>query len=108
MELSNTLPFDMQSLMANTKKLPDAKVAKTSPEIEKAAKEFEAIYVGQMLEHMFKGIETDPMTGGGSSEGIYRSMQIQEYAKIITEKGGIGIADALKAELIQMQAQEVR
>ena len=103
MDIMNTLPVDVTTMMSQAKKTPNP-----HQDIDKAAQEFEAVYIGQMLEHMFKGIEVDPITGGGGSENIYKSLQIQEYAKIITDKGGIGIADALKAELIQMQAQEVR
>lgn len=80
---------------------------KTMQDIDDASKEFEAVFVSQMLNHMFEGIETDGMFGGGHAEDIYRSMQIQEYGKIITQSGGIGVADAIKAEMIKLQEGQV-
>jgi Rod binding domain-containing protein len=72
-------------------------------EINAAAEELEAVFLSEMLGHMFKGVEVDPMFGGGQSEDIYRSMLNQEYGKIITEAGGIGLADSIKAEMIKLQ-----
>lgn len=97
-----------QSMAAvQTSKANDATSALREPknikEIDAAAKEFESVFISQMLEHMFAGVETDPVFGGGQSEKIYRSMQVQEYGKIITEAGGIGVTDAIKAEMIKLQ-----
>lgn len=79
------------------------RAAKDVDKIEEAAKEFEAVFLSQMVSHMFEGIDTDPMFGGGHAEGIYRSMLVQEYGKAMAEAGGIGISDVLKSELIAMQ-----
>ena len=70
-----------------------------------AAKEFEAVFIAQMLKPMFETVETDGPFGGGNAENIFRSMMVDEYGKIIAEQGGIGIADALKNQLIEMQSQ---
>lgn len=69
----------------------------------KAAEDFEAMFVSQMLTHMFDGIEPDENTGGGKSEEIYRSMLVDEYGKIIARSGGIGIAAHVKRELLKLQ-----
>lgn len=71
-----------------------------------AAKEFEAVYISQMLTPMFDGLETDGMFGGGNAESIYRSMMIDEYGKMIAQNGGIGLADAVKAQMIEMQSKQ--
>jgi Rod binding domain-containing protein len=71
-----------------------------------AAEEFEAFFIGQFLEHMFAGIRTDGMFGGGHSENVYRSMMMQEYGKTIAAAGGVGIADSVYRSIIQMQEQE--
>ncbi|MSP68020.1 MAG: chemotaxis protein [Alphaproteobacteria bacterium] len=70
-----------------------------------AAEEFEAVFLSQMLDGMFAGIETDGAFGGGFSEGIYRGMLNQQYAKLIAKQGGVGIADAVMREI--MKTQEV-
>jgi Rod binding domain-containing protein len=69
----------------------------------KAAEEFESFFVTQMLENMFKGIETDGYFGGGYGEGVYRSMMLQEYGRVLAKSGGIGIADMVSRELINLQ-----
>lgn len=70
---------------------------------KKAAQEFEAMYIGQMLNHMYSGLPTDGYFGGGNAEEIYRSMMVTEYGNMIAEKGGIGMADHVYREMIRMQ-----
>jgi Rod binding domain-containing protein len=69
----------------------------------KAGRDFEAFFVTQMLEHMFKGIPTDGFFGGGQAEGIYRSLLLQNYGQAISERGGIGIADMVTREMLKHQ-----
>lgn len=79
---------------------------KTSPEgAVKAAEEFEAMFLSQMLGPMWAGIETDGPFGGGSAEETYRSMLISEYGKLISKAGGLGISSSVKAELLRMQEE---
>ncbi len=73
--------------------------------IDHAAKDFEAVFISQMLTHMWSGVKTDGPFGGGHAEEVYRSMLIEEYGKVIAEQGGLGVSDALRAELINMQSQ---
>jgi Rod binding domain-containing protein len=70
--------------------------------IDKAARQFEEVFVAQMLEHMFAGIKTDGEFGGGHAEGTWRSFLIQEYAKQISGGSGIGIAGAVRDQLTEM------
>jgi hypothetical protein len=37
---------------------------------------------------------------------IYKSMMIEEYGKLISANGGIGLSNAVKAEMIAMQEQQ--
>lgn len=74
----------------------------TPEEIEKAAEEFEAVFLSQMMEHMFSDIDMMPMSEG-PGEDIYKTMLIDEYGKIIARSGGIGVADHVKQEMLRMQ-----
>jgi Rod binding domain-containing protein len=56
-----------------------------------------------MLESMFAGVKTDKMFGGGSAENMYRSLLNQEYGKVISQRGSLGIADAIKREMLHLQ-----
>lgn len=71
-----------------------------------AAESFEAFFIGQYLEHMFAGIRTDGMFGGGQGENVYRSMMMQEYGKSLAANGGLGIADTVYQSILQLQEQE--
>ena len=71
--------------------------------IDEAAQDFEAVFISEMLKPMFEGIETQAPFGGGKGEEVFRSILLQEYGKSIAKQGGIGLADAVKAELIKAQ-----
>lgn len=81
-------------------KLPHARDTKG---IDQAAGDFEAVFLSQMLESMFKGIKTDGPFGGGHAEEMMRSFMLQEYGKVMAANGGVGIADAVKRELLHAQ-----
>jgi peptidoglycan hydrolase FlgJ len=68
-----------------------------------AAKEFEAVFLNTMLEGMFEGLKTDGPFGGGSAEKTYRSLMVTEYAKQISQNGGLGLSDQITRDLIALQ-----
>ena len=74
-------------------------------QIDEAAHDFEATFISEMLKPMFEGIKTDSMFGGGKGEDTFRGMMVQQYGKLIANAGGIGLADAVKAELVRIQTQ---
>lgn len=80
--------------------------ATTREKAAKTAKAFESQFVSQMYQHMFDGIETDGLFGGGSGEKMFRSLLIDEYAKITTNRpggSGFGIAPAIEKMLLKQQ-----
>lgn len=76
----------------------------TLKRIDDQAKQFEAVFISQMLKPMFEGLKTDGLFGGGKGEEIFRGVMLQEYGKSIAENNSIGLADCVKAELIKAQA----
>ncbi len=72
-------------------------------EAREVSEDFEAIFLAQVLDQMFRGIKTDGPFGGGFSEGLYRSMMNEEVAKAISRSGGVGIADAVYREILNLQ-----
>ena len=72
-------------------------------QMRKVAKDFEAVFISQMLQPMFQDLGAEEPFGGGHGEDVWRSLQVQEYGKAITDAGGIGIADKVMREMIQMQ-----
>lgn len=75
----------------------------TLDQIDAKAKEFEAMVVGQLMSFMFEGVEVDPNFGGGHGEEMFRGMMVNEYAKQMTKRGGLGIADAVRRQMLLMQ-----
>ncbi len=71
-----------------------------------AAQEFEAFFLAQVLDQMFAGIPTDGRFGGGSAEGVYRDLLNQEYAKVLSRSGGVGVADSVYREILKLQEVE--
>ena len=67
-----------------------------------AAREFEAVFVAEMLKPMFEDLNTAPPFGGGKAEEIFRGILLQEYGKNIASTQSIGIADHVKAALLKM------
>jgi Rod binding domain-containing protein len=67
------------------------------------AKEFESMVLTQLLAPMFEALDADGFGGGGSGERMFRPMLVERYADAMTGAGGIGVADAVLAELVRLQ-----
>ncbi len=80
--------------------LSDPRIARTW----KAAQEFEAMALGQLLSPMF---ETVPLAekgfGGGAGEETWRPMMTQEIAKHIAQNGGLGLAVPVYRQMLLLQ-----
>ncbi len=93
----------MAQKMGTLKHLAKSDNPKRMQQIREAAKDFEAMFVSQMLEHMFAGVKVNPMGQDGAAEDMYQSMLLDEYGKIIAQSGGVGIADHVMREMTKMQ-----
>ena len=76
---------------------------KSEEAMKKTADDFEQVFLSQMFNHMFSGIKTDVMFGGGHGEDMFQSMMVDEYAKQIVSHGGIGISDSVLHTLLSEQ-----
>lgn len=75
---------------------------------KKVAKEFETMFVGMMLKSMRETVGKEKLTNGGHGEEMYRSMLDQEYAKAVTERGGVGLSAMLERRLAAPLIEETR
>jgi Rod binding domain-containing protein len=72
----------------------------------KAAQDFEAMAVGQLLAPMFETINTAKgVFGGGEGEAAWRPMMTQELGKQIAKSGGLGLAVPIYRQMLVMQEQ---
>lgn len=82
---------------------PKPQATPMAAKAEAAAKDYEAVFISQMLGAMFSGIKSDGITGGGQGEEMFRSLMINEFGKSIAAQGGFGLADQMKAQLLKHQ-----
>jgi len=104
-ELSSDSLLAMQSgnALARGRSLPNISRAQNLKQARKVAQDFEAVFLGQMLQPMFQNIEAAEPFGGSASEKMWKAMQVEEYGKAIAKNGGIGLADAVFREIIKTQ-----
>ncbi|MEM9469013.1 MAG: rod-binding protein [Pseudomonadota bacterium] len=81
--------------------------AKNNDRLDVVAKDFEAMFIAEMMKPMFEGIKPNQIFGGGKTEEVFSGVLLQEYGKLMAETGQLGIADNIKAELIRMQEDAV-
>ena len=98
-------PADLQlsASLALAKPLASPGKPANAAQVDKVAKDFESVFINEMLGGMFEGITTDGEFGGGPGEAMFRSMMIEHYSKTIAAQGGFGLADAVKHELLKTQ-----
>ena len=78
--------------------------AAVDPHVWKAAQDFEAMAIGQMLEPMFSTVDTSQGEfGGGAGEQNFKPMLVTEMAKAVEKRGGLGLATSVYAQMLKMQ-----
>ncbi len=104
-EMASSSLFDLQAgnALARGKSLPRVRRFENIQQARKVSEEFEAVFLGQMLQPMFRNIEAAEPFGGSSSEKMWKTLQVEEYGKALAKAGGIGIADAVFREMIKTQ-----
>lgn len=77
-----------------------------SEETLRVAKEFESVFIAEMMAPMFEGLDTDGLGGGGAGEAMFRPMLIEQYANALSKSGGVGLADSIVRELMRIQSRQ--
>ena len=69
-------------------------------EARAAAQAFEAAFLAEMLKH--SGLNANPAGfGGGAGEEAFASLLTDEYARLLAERGGVGLAEQIFEALTQ-------
>ncbi|QDH16646.1 rod-binding protein [Swingsia samuiensis] len=80
------------------------------PDLKKtsdAAKKFESMTINQMLQPMFNTENDDQnMFSGGIGEQQFRPMLVEQIAKNMEKKGGIGLAKAINHQMLILQEKK--
>ena len=64
-----------------------------------ACKDFEALFVKQMLDAMRKTVQKSDLTNSGMAEDIFEDMLYDEYSKKMTNTAGFGVANLLYKQM---------
>ncbi|HHL39968.1 MAG TPA: hypothetical protein ENJ37_05635 [Deltaproteobacteria bacterium] len=68
-------------------------------DLERAVRDFESLFIYQMLKTMREGVEKSGLFHGGRGEEIYTSMLDMEISREMARGGGLGLAKMLMREL---------
>ncbi|MGP9822369.1 rod-binding protein [Salinarimonas sp. NSM] len=84
--------------------LADAASPERASRARETAREFEAMMLEEMLGRVFESVGEVGLFGeAGPGAGMYQSMLVKEYAGKIAERGGLGLADGVYAEILKLQ-----
>lgn len=78
---------------------PDARRARA----EKMASDFESVFLANYLKSMFEGVGENEITGGGTGTESWKELLVDEYANSFAARGGIGLAEPITRQLLQIQ-----
>ena len=67
------------------------------------AQDFEAVFLGQMTQMMLESVEVDQTFGGGHGEEMFRGILAEKLGREFAARGGIGLSDAVRAQIIKLQ-----
>jgi Rod binding domain-containing protein len=84
----------------STASVPEA----TQTKLRKAAEDFTAVALNELLKPMFDtaDIASGPF-GGGPAEEQFKPMMISEIAKQIARSGGLGLAEPVYQQMLRLQ-----
>ena len=73
--------------------------AKEKEKLKKACKDFEALFVNQLMKEMRKTVKKSGFIDGGNAEKIFQSMLDEKYAEAIADSGNMGLADMMYRQI---------
>jgi len=81
-------------------RLPEA----TQIKLRKAAEDFTAVALNELLKPMFDTADTaNGPFGGGPAEEQFKPLMIAEIAKQIARSGGLGLAEPVYQQMLRLQ-----
>jgi flagellar protein FlgJ len=72
-------------------------------EAQQLARDFEGVFAGQVVKIMMESAEAKHEFSGGAGESMFRGILAEQIGNQIAQKGGLGIASAVEAQIIRMQ-----
>lgn len=101
-----TLGNSVQSVKAAVESVKKQGQTKGTDKLEQACKDFESLFVAQMMQQMRKTVPQEGLFNGGRAEKIYTEMLDSEMAKSISNQRGVGLAAMMYRQLSTLSAEE--
>lgn len=79
--------------------------ARSERETAAAAREFEAMFIAQMLKPVFETLPREGMFGGGPGEKVFQGLLVEQYGRAVAASGGVGIAEIVEREMLARQGE---
>lgn len=99
MDLTTTLPIAPSAGAAIALESPQrADAALQKPDAAAVAKEFEKVFLTEMLKHAGLGKPLQSF-GGGVGEAAFSDFLTEEWAQMMVDGGGLGVAKAIEAAI---------
>ncbi|WP_394998422.1 rod-binding protein [Sphingomonas sp.] len=73
---------------------------------EKTARDFEAVFTGQMAKLMLESVDVDSEFGGGHGEEMFRGILTEQLGPAIAGRAGLGIAPAVLQQILRLQGEQ--
>ncbi len=76
----------------------------SSAKLARSARDFEAMAIGEFLQPMFSTVDDQSdLFGGGEAEGVLKPMLVTEFAKMMEDKGGLGLSTPIEEKMQELQ-----
>ena len=76
-------------------------------DMSRAAHDFEAMAIGEFLQPMFSTEHSgEGLFGGGEAESTLKPMLVTEFARIMEQKGGLGLAGPIERKMEELEDQK--
>jgi flagellar protein FlgJ len=82
-----------------------APVKKVDPKNAATAKNFEAVFLGQMTQMMLESVEKGEFNGG-AGEDMFKGVLAEKLGTAIADRGGIGLAPVVLDQILKLQGQK--
>ena len=83
--------------------LPNAPQSRNAVKAAETAREFEAVFLGQMARMMLESVEMGDEFSGGNGEEIFRGILAERLGSEMATNGGVGLAPMVLDHMIRMQ-----
>ena len=82
---------------------PPPAPARADAKAQATARDFEAVFLGQMTKLMMESVDIGDQFSGGNGEEMFRGVLAEKLGEEIARSGGVGLAPAVLDQIIKMQ-----